>query len=60
MNLNPYTIRDRCRRNLNKYTLRAFSLIPQIEKPLILDMGMWNRSPDTGFDGNKQRPELCR
>ena len=39
MNPNPYEIRDRCRRNLNKYTLKAFSLIPQIDKPLILDMG---------------------
>ncbi len=39
MSLNPYEIRDRCRRNLNKYTIEAFSLIPQIDKPLILDMG---------------------
>ncbi len=39
MNQNPYEIRDRCRRNLNKYTVEAFSLIPPIDKPLILDMG---------------------
>lgn len=39
MNLNPFEIRDRCRSNLNKYTLKAFSLIPQIDRPLILDMG---------------------
>ncbi|MEA4925705.1 MAG: class I SAM-dependent methyltransferase [Syntrophomonadaceae bacterium] len=39
MNLNPYEIRDRCRRNLNKYTIEAFSSIPPIDKPLILDMG---------------------
>ncbi len=32
-------IRDRCRRNLNKYTIEAFSLMPSIDKPLILDMG---------------------
>jgi cyclopropane fatty-acyl-phospholipid synthase-like methyltransferase len=39
MNLNPYEIRDSCRRNLNKYTIEAFSSIPPINKPLILDMG---------------------
>jgi predicted RNA methylase len=39
MNSNIYEIRDNCRKNLNKYTLRAFSLIPKIENPLILDMG---------------------
>lgn len=37
--MNPYEIRDRCRRNLNQYTIEAFSLIPPIDKPLILDMG---------------------
>lgn len=39
MNPNPYEIKDRCRRNLNKYTFKALSSIPQIDKPLILDMG---------------------
>ena len=39
MNLNAYEIRDKCRRNLNKYTIKAFLSIPKIDNPLILDMG---------------------
>lgn len=39
MSPNPDEIRDRCRSNLNKYTIKAFSSIPQIDKPLILDLG---------------------
>lgn len=37
--LNKLLIRDSCRSNLNKYILKAFSLIPPINNPLILDMG---------------------
>jgi len=32
-------IKDECRENLSKYTLKAFSCIPEIENPVILDMG---------------------
>jgi len=32
-------IKDECRKNLNRYTLRAFSVIPEIENPTILDLG---------------------
>lgn len=39
MNQATYEIRDNCRKNLKKYTLKAFSSIPKIEIPLILDMG---------------------
>ena len=39
MNAEVHEIRDRCRRNLNQYTLKAFSQIPRMEKPHILDMG---------------------
>ncbi len=34
-----YRVRDECRGNLAGYTLRAFSLIPTITRPKILDMG---------------------
>ncbi len=34
-----YRVRDGCRGNLAGYTLRAFSLIPRISRPRILDMG---------------------
>lgn len=39
MNLNTYEIKDNCRINLNKYTIKALSFIPKIDNPLILDMG---------------------
>ncbi|MFZ5643489.1 MAG: class I SAM-dependent methyltransferase [Bacillota bacterium] len=39
MGMNTYEIKDNCRRNLNKYTIKAFSFIPKIDNPLILDMG---------------------
>lgn len=34
-----YRVRDECRGNLAGYTIRAFSLIPKIIRPKILDMG---------------------
>ncbi|MBN2077855.1 MAG: class I SAM-dependent methyltransferase, partial [Spirochaetes bacterium] len=34
-----YRVRDECRGNLAVYTIRAFSLIPTIIRPKILDMG---------------------
>lgn len=39
MNSIVYEIKDNCRKNLVKYTIQAFSCIPQIENPMILDMG---------------------
>lgn len=39
MDLNTFEIRDNCRKNLNKYTIKAFSIIPKIDNPLLLDMG---------------------
>jgi len=39
MNLSKYKIKDNCRKNLSKYTIKAFSSIPKINNPLILDMG---------------------
>ncbi|MBU1077916.1 MAG: class I SAM-dependent methyltransferase [Spirochaetes bacterium] len=37
--MNLYEIKDECRKNLNKYTIQAFSFIPKIEYPTILDIG---------------------
>ncbi|SDH88175.1 L-2-amino-thiazoline-4-carboxylic acid hydrolase [Desulfosporosinus hippei] len=37
--LNLNQIKDDCRKNLIPYTLKAFSMIPAIDQPLILDMG---------------------
>lgn len=34
-----YQIKDNCRKGLLKYLAKAFSLIPKIEKPKILDIG---------------------
>ncbi|HBW35358.1 class I SAM-dependent methyltransferase [Desulfosporosinus sp. BICA1-9] len=39
MDLNTFEIRDNCRKNLNKYTIKAFSIIPKIDNPQLLDMG---------------------
>lgn len=39
MSLNNYELRDLCRRNLVKYTIKAFSAIPAIDNASILDMG---------------------
>jgi cyclopropane fatty-acyl-phospholipid synthase-like methyltransferase len=34
-----FNIRDNCRKGLLKYLYKAISIIPQMEKPLILDIG---------------------
>ncbi len=39
MNTDAYKIRDLCRRNIVKYTLKAFSTIPGIDGASVLDMG---------------------
>lgn len=39
MSSDAYKIRDLCRRNIVKYTLKAFSLIPNIDDSIILDIG---------------------
>ncbi len=38
-------IKDQCRKNLNRYTLRAFSLIPISPDPFILDIGCGSGVP---------------
>jgi len=45
MSISTYEIKDRCRKNLLKYTIKAFSLIPPIDEPLILDMGCGTGEP---------------
>jgi len=37
--MNKFELKDRCREKLNRYTLRAFSLIAVPADPLILDIG---------------------
>lgn len=37
--LEYHDIKDRCRRNLIRYTKEAFSSVPRIDRPLILDLG---------------------
>jgi len=39
MSFEGYQIKDLCRRNIVKYTLKAFSLVPGIDDSFILDMG---------------------
>jgi ubiquinone/menaquinone biosynthesis C-methylase UbiE len=43
--VNPFAIKDRCRKNLSRYTLRAFSAIPAIADPLVLDIGCGSGVP---------------
>jgi len=37
--------KDACRKNLNKYTIRAFQTLPKIEAPTILDIGSGSGVP---------------
>jgi cyclopropane fatty-acyl-phospholipid synthase-like methyltransferase len=39
INMDLLKIKDECRKNLNKYTIKAFLTIPPIDKPIILDAG---------------------
>lgn len=39
------TIRDRSRENLNKYTRKAFQMLPKLERPRILDVGCGSGVP---------------
>ncbi len=39
------TIRDHFRENLNKYTRKAFRMLPELEKPRILDIGCGSGVP---------------
>lgn len=57
MNGNQYfEIKDNCRKGLLKYFLKAISVIPKIEKPLILDVGCGSGVPTLAlakyFNGN--------
>ncbi len=45
-------IRDRCRANLAPYTAKAFSLLPPIGKPRILDMGCGTGVPAMELAGS--------
>ena len=45
MNKEYFDIRDNCRKGLLKYLLRALTIIPTIEKPLILDVGCGSGVP---------------
>jgi len=51
--MNLYEIKDECRKNLNKYTIKAFSIIPKIDKPIILDAGCGTGVPTLALS------ELC-
>ena len=49
--MDPFEIRDRCRRNLNRHVLRAFSLIPVPADPRILDIGCGSGVPTLALMG---------
>jgi cyclopropane fatty-acyl-phospholipid synthase-like methyltransferase len=52
MNLNKYEILDDCRKNLLKYTIKAFSLILKIDNPVILDIGCGTGVPTLALAEN--------
>jgi len=39
METSSLKIIDECRKNFNKYTIRAFKSFPEVNRPLVLDMG---------------------
>jgi SAM-dependent methyltransferase len=45
MVIEPLEIRDRCRQNLIRYLLRAISYLPDLDHPLVLDMGCGSGVP---------------
>lgn len=49
--MDRYEIRDRCRGNLNRYTLRAFQLLPVPADPRILDIGCGSGVPTLALMG---------
>ncbi len=56
MNKEYFNIKDRCRKNLIKHLFKAISIIPPIEKPLLLDVGCGSGVPTLSlfqkFKGN--------
>ncbi|MBN2401836.1 MAG: class I SAM-dependent methyltransferase [Spirochaetes bacterium] len=52
MNSNKFIITDECRKNLLKYTLKAFSYIPEIDDPVILDIGCGTGVPTVALAEN--------
>ena len=56
MNKEYFNIKDNCRKGLLKYFLKAISVIPVIDKPLILDVGCGSGVPTLAlaekFNGN--------
>jgi len=45
MEINPFEIKDICRNKLTKYLTQAISILPGINKPLILDIGCGSGVP---------------
>ena len=45
MSIDPYDIKDICKENFKKYLLRAVSMLPPMNKPLILDIGCGSGVP---------------
>jgi methylase of polypeptide subunit release factors len=39
MTINILKIKDQCRKNLSRFTERALSSIPELDNPIILDIG---------------------
>lgn len=37
--MNIFELKDSCRSNFNKYTIKAFETLPRIKNPIILDIG---------------------
>lgn len=45
MNSLRFKIKDECRQNLCKYLSQAVSVLPPIEKPIIIDLGCGTGAP---------------
>lgn len=45
MQFDRLNVKDRFRQNLSKYTVKAFSLLPEIKNPIILDLGCGTGEP---------------
>ena len=52
MNKEYFDIKDNCRKGLLKYLLKAISIIPEIESPLILDVGCGSGVPTLALADN--------
>ena len=52
MNKEYFDIKDNCRKGLLKYLLKAISIIPEIESPLIMDVGCGSGVPTLALADN--------